>query len=607
MGIPGFSSWLDEKYPSIITPCTQENGKASDDNRIQVDNLYLDMNEIIHSCFDSDDSSTVKNEDEIIEAVFRHIDEIVSVLHPRKLIYMALDGVASKAKMHCQRVHLFLRAKNDPDDIGQFTKCDIKPGTKFMAKLSNKLQSYILKRMNQEDSVWKSIIVILSDANVPGEGEHKIMDFIRSQRYSNPKTNHVLFSGDSDVILLGLTMHSNHIRIMRRKTEETKSYTFRDLRLLRQEIIEEFGGNLERVIDDWIFMCLLAGNDYLPNLPSIGFNRNELDNTLFNTYKEYIRKRGGYLIENMQPDLRNFKILLQRIGENEEENVVSLLEHSQTSVQYSVDKVREQDKDPPLRFGPSPPQKAKSSASSIQTVTNWQRQYYKDKFGFTEDQLRTKSMEVAHDYAKGLRWILECYYNGIPSWNWYYPHYYPPLPSTLSNLESIPDRFSSDSKPLTPLEEMLATFPSKYARYLPEKWQPLMQNIESPIIDFYRTDPAIDTHGKRYEKQYIVKLPFIDEKRLFEALSLIDSTLSEEEKERNRVDDDHRLFIHSTNPYYQQFINSNGTALDVNTRREITRDHANNKDPQVEQSGTETADSVVCLRFHGILPQEPSS
>jgi len=73
----------------------------------------LDMNGIIHNCShpNDNDASFRITEEQIFLAVFAYVSHLFSVIKPQKLFFLAIDGVAPRAKMNQQRSRRFRTAR----------------------------------------------------------------------------------------------------------------------------------------------------------------------------------------------------------------------------------------------------------------------------------------------------------------------------------------------------------------------------------------------------------------------------------------------------------------------------------------------------------------
>jgi 5'-3' exoribonuclease 2 len=48
----------------------------------------------------------------------------------------------------------------------------------------------------------------------------------------------------------------------------------------------------------------------------------------------------------------------------------------------------------------------------------WHERYYKSKFKEDQNNLDNIRMQVVQHYIQGLCWVLQYYYQGVPSWDW---------------------------------------------------------------------------------------------------------------------------------------------------------------------------------------------
>jgi 5'-3' exoribonuclease 2 len=673
------------------------------------------------------------------------------------MLILLVDGVAPRAKMNQQRSRRFraaqeARIENEKNDEfhrllvstgqaepGSAAKMEkkwdtnvITPGTMFMHTLAKSLRYWVSYKLNT-DPAWAKLKVIISDASVPGEGEHKVMEFIRSQRRSpdhDPNTKHVIYGLDADLIMLGLATHEPHFRVLREdvffqdgraprchvcnqtghmaaqckgqvkvKEDEAdekeeavvkKPYIWLHVSALREYLEidlqiphQPFKFDLERAIDDYVFLCFFVGNDFLPHLPSLEIREEGID-TLVAIWRDNLPRMGGYVTKDGHVDLDKAQLILDGLAKREssifkrrreqdlrkqqrdaqrnereaqrnerngagsrggrgqgpnrsndntpgsdrkkrkveaaEEAVTfapgqansrevremgqqmfvkrqemfqahlqtantanksaaavikeQLLRRQSSNSQVSQEgtegaegaaqtspstlgkrkapdgedgEVEVEEVEPTATPGRSTPVPhvtlAGSSDPPPDDVRLWEsgyeERYYQRKFGASPTDLGFRR-QVAAAYVEGVCWVLLYYMQGCPSWQWYYPYHYAPFAADFTAMVELKPTFDNGS-PFHPFEQLMGVFPADSGHAIPQPFRSLMTEKDSPILDFYPEDFDIDLNGKKFSWQGVALLPFIDEKRLLDAMKSRAHLLTEDEAARNTFGRDELL------------------------------------------------------------------
>eukprot|EP01105_Mastigella_eilhardi_P003842 TRINITY_DN1499_c2_g1_i2.p1 TRINITY_DN1499_c2_g1~~TRINITY_DN1499_c2_g1_i2.p1 ORF type:complete len:1027 (-),score=269.67 TRINITY_DN1499_c2_g1_i2:1040-4084(-) len=595
MGIPKFFRWLSERYPLVNQPLNQQR------SAVEYDNFFLDMNGVIHTCCHpfAESSRNVMTLDDMVLNIFRYLDKIFRLVLPRRLLYMAVDGVAPRAKMNQQRARRFRAAKEAKEAAENLRKAGavveetnlfdsncITPGTKFMAELSEHIKFYVRKRQS-EDVCWANVRVIFSGQEVPGEGEHKILDYLRHMKQQpdwDPLQTHCVYGLDADLICLGLLVHEPHFSVLReevlskearRARKDELQFHLLHLSLLRDYLNLEYSTiklpfkfDLERVIDDLVFLICFVGNDFLPGLPGVDIIDGAL-NKLVTLYRKLLPTMG-YITDKERiayPKLaRVFKCMAdleaEFCGDHFANGVEQFFEEALPAsvalkgmdAPLEVSSDDDQPKDsatspepcvsdgvPPV--APTPSSDDADTPAPPPLPVHTKDIYYKQHFEAGTDP---KKLEVQVAYLRGLHWVLHYYHAGVASWGWYYPYHYAPLVVDLGwNLEAIVaheaepggtplDQFDL-GKPFLPLHQLIAVLPPLSGDLLPECYKQLMCDVLSPVHDMYPNTFQLDMENKHNSWEAVVLLPFIDESRLLQAVEVAEQRkpLTEEERQRN--------------------------------------------------------------------------
>ena len=479
MGIPSYFSYIIRNYPQIV-----KNLKFHKKNGTRFHNLFMDCNSIIYDAIRSISDLEDDFESKLIDIVIEKIHKYILEINPLNTIFIAFDGVAPLAKMNQQRTR---RYKSDFLSKMEYIKSEkelkwstsnITPGTKFMDMLSKKISYHFLNT----ETKYKVKNVIVSGSDEVGEGEHKIFKYIRD--HPNIEENMMLYGLDSDLIMLSIFNNSCFRKgfifreapefikssiVLDEKPNENEPYVL-DISLLCDSILREMNCKYpdKQRVYDYVFLCFLLGNDFLPHFPALNIRTHGIP-VLLDMYSDIIGKyHDRFLIsKNNKIQWRFFGKFIKELAKNE--------------YQFLLEEYGVRDKHEKRNWKENTPEEREQALQNIPIIYRieekyicpsekmWEERYYKSLFHLEKNQNELNN--ICTNFLEGMEWVFKYYSGDCPDWRWSYNYHYPPLLSDLQHF--IPDFDTTfiriNRKPFTPKVQLAYVLPTSQFDLIIEK------------------------------------------------------------------------------------------------------------------------------------------
>ena len=521
MGIERFFSAINKNFDIVSL--------MSNIKKLKTDVFFIDFNSIIHYV----SSKYIKDnydENTLILHIKNYVDDLLENVECN-LVYIALDGVPSISKILEQKKRSFIGdlieelVKKSPLPF-KFNKSLIKPGTKFMRKISDYLNN---DKFETE--------MIISDTDDSGEGEFKIINYI----YKNKIKDFVIYSPDADLIVLTMIAWSNNtkskIKILR-FDQNTEILNVIHINTLINYLIFYFKERIKNKIEiykyikDISFIFTVFGNDFIPRINEInvsmdlyllldayiinyvdnGYILNDLNkivpkafyhlisflNNFSNILKQRTYMQNKYFnfnyatMINLYLDIKNkkpnnfFLFYLDFIDNFDFNNKYGKLQYyvlndkellklstftykNNFNQTYIENKPTHYQKMLPIEYS----SKSKKHLIAMKDLSPRDKELYLinnklddyyDLF-MTNDKVNLNKKEMVNEYLKGLSWLTNYYFNSKADETWFYKFHSAPSITDIYNYfnHSILNyEFNDVILDISPIEQSLYITPIKH-------------------------------------------------------------------------------------------------------------------------------------------------
>ncbi len=482
MGIPSYFRRILQRFPGCIQKTPPSNVKA----------LCFDFNCLIYRCLRAPSMPVWSEETQesweqaLLHEVCRTVKEVYTVSGRPKQVFLAVDGVVPMAKIRQQRVRRFKSAWLRKDGAKGWDSNAITPGTEFMDKLG-----VALKKLASEYRNWE-----VSDVHEPGEGEHKILQWLREDNLK-AKGDVLVYGLDADLILLTMLVSQElklPLWLIREKQEfggggiaqpppgELQEYQCMNL----AEFQERLGvKGLEQTLN-YIGLMSLMGNDFLPH---------SLTHKLGDDGHDYVMReiKSGTRLVNQEGkmDVKVFQEICMKWSADELDKFVHMMEKKREQAGRGVLKGMKEEEGLPLEWNVE--QVFYTENGSLRK--DWRHIYWSfiHPQGYTQEFVQ----RMCKEYVYGCQWVLDYYMGKKVNMSWMFPAWIPPLWSDLgrANLKGWDVLEQSSEKSPKPQEQLAMVLPE-------ESWglirQSDLKGLPAKLPQFWPVSYGFFSFGRKW-------------------------------------------------------------------------------------------------------------